>query len=103
LEKVGISQAIEAERKKIGGPDNRLQKKVMTRLETALDEGEHRDAIAAVRELAKILGMYAPEKHEHSIMNVHVKYISYLHGIISEVAGSEVANNVMDRIERGNE
>ena len=102
LNKPYIIEAIEQEREPIEGADDRRWKKVLGRIDDALDEGSHYEAMNAVDKVAKILGKYAPAKVDVYIREeLERKYAREIRDAIAEEANEEVAIRVMTRLSGG--
>ena len=109
-----VLQAIAAERKVVEGPDERRWKKAERAMEQALDDYAEADAderpearraaLTAVRELAKCLGKYAPEKVEHTVrMEIYRQYALEIRQAITVEASPEIADKVLKRLAEGGE
>ena len=112
-EKVGIAQAIEAEQKIVNGPEESEWEETQEVIKQArrdyLDSktpedrtSARKDALNAADKTAKILGKYAPAKVELYVRDaIEREYAQETHNIIEELAGREVADEVMRRLANG--
>jgi len=102
LKKPEIIKRIAEIRKEVEAPGDLLWEKCKKGLHDCLDNGNHKDIIQAVDKVAKILGMYAPAKVELYVRDeIERKYAKETHDIIEELAGREIADEVLRRLANG--